>query len=276
MCVPAKVFDVEKRDSSTLLSHTRTARWNGLCHMRSLSFFSLSIVDRSLRRAMSTTRERYLQWRHRSLLPQLPVEMWAEILSYLTIADLRSMRLVSRLLNSCVNQHTNFWSRVIFDLDHCPLQSVPPSRMKNMRSSNLELFTKSNRYAHCELYFPAEALSSLKARRKRRQRRLNISQYDKGQWQNEAYLRCSAVHFQSLRLFDQVQLECLLKRRIRHLEFSHECLINEPSLNFLCRLERLRSLKITFVHNINALDAFALMLVNAMQAIMLLLLKLSR
>ena len=99
---------------------------------------------------MSTTRERYLEWKNRSLLPQLPIETWSHIFSYLSINDLLSIRLVSRLFCSCVNHHTYFWSSIIFDIDQCPNYSISSNLFNNIRSSNIDLFTKSNTYSHCK------------------------------------------------------------------------------------------------------------------------------
>ncbi|CAF3214960.1 unnamed protein product, partial [Rotaria sp. Silwood2] len=79
-----------------------------------------------------------------------------------------------------------------------------------------------------------------------------------------------------LRSFDQLQLEYLLKKSIRRLQLSYECLSTEPSLHFLLKLEQLRYLKISFIHNIIELDSFAIMLINTMCDIINLLFKLKR
>ncbi|CAF3738913.1 unnamed protein product [Rotaria magnacalcarata] len=221
---------------------------------------------------MTTTRERYLQWKNRLLLPQLPIEIWSHIFSYLEIYDLLSMRLVSRLFYSCVNRHTPFWLSVIFDIDQCPNYLIQPNLLNNVRSSNVNLFTKSNLYSHCNIYLKGQPLISSK--NKRRKRRLLLSQQNDDESKKQLHLRCSSVHFESLRSFDQLQLECLLTKRVRHLELSYECLPTEPSLNFLLKIERLRYLKLIFMHNINELDSFSTMIVNTMHDIIILLFKL--
>jgi hypothetical protein len=223
---------------------------------------------------MSTTRERYLEWKNRSLLPQLPTELWAHIFSYLEIYDLFSIRLVSRLFYSCVNQHTYFWSSVIFDIDECSTYSMSSAVFHHVRSSNIDLFTKSNMYSHCTVYLKEQPL--VNSINKRRKRRLLKSYHDNEQIGKQPYLRCLSVHFESFRSFDQFQLEYLLQERIRRLEFSYEFLSNEPSLSFLFKLKRLKYLKISFLHNINELDQFAVMLINKMSDIIILLLKLQR
>lgn len=224
---------------------------------------------------MSTTRERYLQWKNRSLLPQLPIEIWAHIFTYLSIKDLFSVRLVSRLLCSCVNQHTRFWSSVIFNIDQFPHYVFEAHLLKNVRSSNIDLFTKSNVYSHCDVYLKAQPLvNSINKRRKRRLLMSNNETDEKSK--KQVYLRCLSVHLESLRSFDQLQLEYLLKNRINRLSFSYECVSTEPSLAFLLRLEKLRHLKISFLHNINELDSFGHMLINTMSDIMILLFKLRR
>ncbi|CAF4352848.1 unnamed protein product, partial [Rotaria sp. Silwood2] len=96
---------------------------------------------------MSTTRERYLEWKNRSLLPQLPIEIWAHIFLYVEISDLLLIRLVSRLFYSCVNQHTYFWSSIIFDIDQCPIYLVQSKFLHNICSSNINLFTKTSIYS---------------------------------------------------------------------------------------------------------------------------------
>jgi hypothetical protein len=223
---------------------------------------------------MSTTRERYLEWKNRSLLPQLPVEIWSQIFSYLDIYDLFSVRLVSRLFYSCINQHTHFWSCVILDIDQCPSYLVASDIIRNIRSSNIDLFTKSNLYIHCTLYLKPQPPSN--SINKRRKRRLFIANEHDEQMKKQSYLRCSSVCFQSLRLFDQLQLECLLKKRIRRLEFSYECLSTESSLMLLVKLERLKHLKISFIHNIIDRDSFALMLINTMRDVIIVLFRLKR
>jgi hypothetical protein len=222
---------------------------------------------------MSTTRERYLQWKTRCLLPQLPLEIWAEIFSYLQINDLFSIRLVSRLFYSCVNQHTYFWSSVILNIDQCPNYLATADLLRNISSSNIDLLTKTNIYSHCDVYLKPQPLKN--SVNKRRKRRLLLS--DDGELQKEqSYLRCLSVHFESLRSFDQFQLEYLLKKRIRCLEFSYECTTNEPSLHFLFKLERLKYLKISFLHQIFELNPFAMMLALTMHGIINLLFKLKR
>jgi len=225
---------------------------------------------------MSTTRERYLEWKNRSLLPQLPTEIWSHIFSYLSINDLFSIRLVSRLFYSCVNQHTNFWLFVIFNIDQCPIYSIPSNIICNICTSNVELLTKSNIYSHCNVYLKSQPLKNSFS--KRRKRRLLISQYNDEEFKKkqQIYLRCLSVHFESLRSFDQLQLEYLLKKRIHRLELSYECLPNEPSLIFLLKLERLKYLKISFLHNILELDTYDMMLIDTMYDIIILLLKLKR
>jgi hypothetical protein len=228
---------------------------------------------------MSTTRERYLEWKNRCLLPQLPTEIWSHIFSYLEINDLFSIRLVSRLFYSCINQHTNFWSSIIFNIDQCPIYSVKSDLFRNISSSNIDLLTKTNIYSHCQIYLKAQPLEN--SYNKRRKRRLLLSQHNdeelkKKQQQQQGYLRCLSVHFESLRSFDQLQLEYLLKKRIRRLELSYECLSTEPSLNFLLKLERLKYIKISFLYNISELDTFTIMLINTMYSIINILLKLKR
>jgi len=223
---------------------------------------------------MSTTRERYLEWKNRCLLPQLPTEIWSHIFSYLQINDLFSIRLVSRLFYSCINQHTNFWSLIIFNIDQCPIYSVTSDLLCNISSSNIDLLTKTNIYSHCQIYLKAQPLEN--SYNKRRKRRLLLSQRNDEELRKQGYLRCLSVHFESLRSFDQLQLEYLLKKRIRRLELSYECLSNEPSLIFLLKLERLKSIKISFLYNISELDTFALTLINTMHSIINILLKLKR
>jgi hypothetical protein len=225
---------------------------------------------------MSTTRERYLEWKNRSLLPQLPLEIWAHIFSYLKINDLFSLRLVSRLFYSCINQHSHFWSSVIFNIDQCPIYLVKSDIIRNISSSNIDLLTKSNIYSHCKIYLKAQPLKN--SFNKRRKRRLLISHYNDEQLkkQQQPYLRCLSVHFESLQSFDQLQLEYLLKKRLHRLELSYQCSSNEPSLHFLFKLERLKYLKISFLHNILQLDTFTIMLINTMHEIIILLFKLKR
>jgi hypothetical protein len=220
---------------------------------------------------MSTTRERYLEWKTRSCLPQLPIELWAHIFSYLSIDDLFSIRLVSRLFNASVNQHTSFWSLVIFNIDQCPNYSIPSNLLRNISTSNIDLLTKSSVYSHCNVYLQAQPLKNSIS--KRRKRRLLMSNSEE---KKQAYVRCSFVHFESLRSFDQLQLQYLLEKRVRRLEFSYECLSYEPSLHFLVKLERLKYLKISFLHNIFELDSFTIMLINTIQEIVCLLLRIKR
>ncbi|CAF0880906.1 unnamed protein product [Adineta ricciae] len=222
---------------------------------------------------MSTARERYLEWKNRCLLPQLPTEIWVHIFSYLHVNDLLSVRRVSRLFCSCINQHTYFWSSVIFDIDQCANYSIPTNLLRHVRSANIELFTKSNIYSHCTVYLkPQPIINSTSKRRKRHL--LKAHDDDDEQLKKQSYLRCASVHFETLRSFDQLQLEYLLKNRIRRLQFSYECLSHEPSPIFLFKLERLKHLKISFVHNIIQLDSFAVMLINTIRDIVDLLLKL--
>src|ERR1700722_5584117 len=101
---------------------------------------------------MSTTRQRYLEWRDRLSLPQLPIELWSHIFSYLDVHDLFSVRLVSRSFHSYVTQYTHFWSSVIFDLDNFPICMSSPDLNRYVRSSNINLFTKTKTYAHFTLY----------------------------------------------------------------------------------------------------------------------------
>ncbi|CAF0956073.1 unnamed protein product [Adineta steineri] len=223
---------------------------------------------------MSTTRERYLEWKNRCLLPQLPVELWAHIFSYLQINDLFSIRLVSRLFYSCINQHTSFWSSVIFNIDECSNYLVTSDLIRHVRSSNIDLFTKSDIYSHCTVYLKAQP--SVNSTNKRRKRQLLKSHDDDDDQSSkkQLYLRCLSVHFESLRSFDQLQLEYLLRKRIRRLELSYECISNEPSLVFLLKLERLKHLKISFLHNITELNPFAIMLIRTIRDIIILLFKL--
>ncbi|CAF0971854.1 unnamed protein product [Adineta steineri] len=223
---------------------------------------------------MSTTRERYLEWKNRCLLPQLPVELWAHIFSYLQINDLFSIRLVSRLFYSCINQHTSFWSSVIFNIDECTNYLVTSDLIRYVRSSNIDLFTKSDIYSHCTVYLKAQpSVNSTNKRRKRQLLKSHDDDDDKSS-KKQLYLRCSSVHFESLRSFDQLQLEYLLRKRIRRLELSYECISNEPSLVFLLKLERLKHLKISFLHNITELNPFAIMLIRTIRDIIILLFKL--
>lgn len=223
---------------------------------------------------MSTTRERYLEWKNRSLLPQLPIEVWSDIFSYLELNDLFSIRLVSRLFASCINYHSKFWSSVIFNIDQCPIYSLPPNLFRNISSSNIDLLTKSNLYSHCNIYLKPQPLTN--SLNKRRKRRLLISNDDDEEKQRQLYLRCLSVHFESFRSYDQIQLEYLLEKSINNLEFSYECLSTEPSLNFLLKLEKLKYLKISFLLNIFQLDTFSMMLINTIYDIILVLLKLKR
>lgn len=219
---------------------------------------------------MSTTRERYLQWKNRLLLPQLPIEIWAHIFAYLGVNDLLSIRLVSRLFHSCVNQHTRFWRSVILDIDQCSNHLVQSNLLHNVRSSKINLFTKSNLYSHCTIYLKSQPLVS--SINKRRKRRLLLSQHNDAS-KKMPYLRCLSVNFESLRSYDQLQLEYLFKQRVRRLELSYECSSTEPSLNFLLKMEKLRHLKISFIHNVIEIDAFANTLINAMHEIVILLFK---
>ncbi|CAF1068432.1 unnamed protein product [Rotaria sordida] len=223
---------------------------------------------------MSTTRKRYLEWKNRSLLPQLPIEIWAHIFSYLEINNLLSIRLVSRLFYLCINQHTYFWSSIIFDIDQCPIYFVQSKLFHNIRSSNINLFTKTNLYSHCNIYLKNQPL--INSINKRRKQHLLISHHNDEELKKQNFLRCFSVHFESLRSYDQLQLEYLLKKSIRRLQFSYEFLSTEPSLNFLLKLEQLRYLKISFLHNIIELDSFAIMLINTMSDIIILLFKLKR
>ncbi|CAF4017648.1 unnamed protein product [Adineta steineri] len=223
---------------------------------------------------MSTTRERYLEWKNRCLLPQLPVELWAHIFSYLQINDLFSIRLVSRLFYSCINQHTSFWSSIIFNIDECSNYLVTSDLIRHVRSSNIDLFTKSDIYSHCTVYLKAQpSVNSTNKRRKRQLLKSHDDDDDKSS-KKQFYLRCSSVHFESPRSFDQLQLEYLLRKRIRRLELSYECISNEPSLVFLLKLERLKHLKISFLHNITELNPFAIMLIRTIRDIIILLFKL--
>lgn len=222
---------------------------------------------------MSTTRERYLQWKLRSQLPQIPIELWAKIFSYLTVKDFLSVRLVSRLFYACVNQFTSFWSSVIFNIDQCPHYAVPADQLRNVSSSNIDFLTKSKLYAHCQVFLQAQPLQNSVT--KRRKRRLFIDELE-DQNREQPFLRCSSVHFESLRTFETFQLEYLLKNRIRRLEFSYECLSTEPSLSFLFKLERLKYLKISFLHNIVELDSYTAMLIQTIQEIVCALFRLKR
>lgn len=217
---------------------------------------------------MSTTRQRYLEWKTRCLLPPLPIELWANIFSYLKFSDLLSLRLVSRTFYSCINHHTQFWSLVIFNIDQCPKLFVPIQLLRNITTSNLNLLTKTNHYSHCQIFLQSQPLKSSSTKRRKRQL------YENEEEKN--FLRCYAVHFESLRTYDQYQLEHLLKKSVRRLEFSYECLSNEPSILFLFKLEHLKYLKISFRHNIIDLDPFAIQLINVIQDIVGVLLKLKR
>ncbi|CAF4894990.1 unnamed protein product [Rotaria sp. Silwood1] len=222
---------------------------------------------------MSTTRKRYLEWKNRSLLPQLPIEIWAHIFSYLKISDLLSIRLVSRLFYSSINQYTNFWSLIIFDIDQCPLYLVQSKYFHNIRSSNINLFTKTNIYSHCNIYLKTQPL--INSTNKRRKQHLFISNNNNDeQLKKHIYLHCYSIYFESLRSFDQLQLEYLLKKFIKRLYLSYEFLSIEPSLNFLLKLEQLKYLKISFIHNIIELDSYSIMLINTMSDIINLLFKL--
>ncbi|CAF3820362.1 unnamed protein product [Rotaria sp. Silwood1] len=224
---------------------------------------------------MSTTRKRYLEWKNRSLLPQLPIEIWAHIFSYLKISDLLSIRLVSRLFYSSINQYTYFWSSIIFDIDQCPLYLVQSKYFHNIRSSNINLFTKTNIYSHCNIYLKTQPL--INSTNKRRKQHLFISNNNNDeQLKKHIYLHCYSIYFESLRSFDQLQLEYLLKKFIKRLYLSYEFLSIEPSLNFLLKLEQLKYLKISFIHNIIELDSYSIMLINTMSDIINLLFKLKR
>lgn len=222
---------------------------------------------------MSTTRERYLQWRLRSQLPQIPIELWAKIFSYLAVKDFLSIRLVSRLFYACVNQFTSFWSLVVFNIDQCPRHSIPANQLRKISSSNIDFLTKSKVYAHCQVFLQAQPLQNSVT--KRRKRRLFIDEFEE-QNRQRPFLRCSSVHFESLRTFETFQLEYLMKTRIRRLEFSYECLSTEPSLSFLFKLDRLRYLKISFLHNIIEVDAYTMMLIQTIQEIVCALFRLKR
>jgi len=217
---------------------------------------------------MSTTRERYLEWKTRCLLPSLPIELWAHIFSFLKLSDLFSLRLVSRTFYSCINHHTRFWSLVIFNIDQCPKLFVPSQFLRNISTANLDLLTKTNHYSHCQIFLQSQPLKS--SQTKRRKRRLFETE------QSTNFLRCYAVHFESLRTYDQYQLEYLLKKSIRRLEFSYECLGSEPSIMFLFKLEHLKHLKISFRHNITIVDPFSTMLIGVIRDIVGVLLKLKR
>lgn len=223
---------------------------------------------------MSTTRQRYLEWKTRCSLPHIPIEIWAHLFSYLKLPDLLSLRLVSRTFYACINQHTPFWSFVVFNIDQGSHAIVPVQFLRNISTANLDLLSKTNRYAHCQIYLKGQPLKN--SQTKRRKRRLLTLYEDDDEQQDQNYLRCLAVHFESLRSYDQFQLEHLLKKSVRRLEFSYECLSTEPSLQFLLKLDRLKYLKIAFLHNIFELDPFAIMLINTIQNILLLLLKLRR
>ena len=220
---------------------------------------------------MSTTRERYLQWKIRSQLPQIPVEIWAKIFSYLTVDDYLSIRLVSRLFYGCVNQYTSFWSLVVLNIDQCPHYSIPAVLLQNISSSNLDLLTKSNPYAHCQIYLKPQPLQNSQKKRRKR-----LSLLDEHLNKPKPYLRSSSVHFESLRSFEPLQLAYLLKTRVRRLEFSYECLSTEPSLHFLFKLERLKYLKLVFLHNIVELDSFTMMFIRTIQDIVCALFRLTR
>lgn len=217
---------------------------------------------------MSTTRERYLEWQTRCLLPSIPIEIWAHIFSYLKLSDLFSIRLVSRIFYSCINQHTRFWSLVIFNIDQCSKFFVPIEFLRNISTMNIDLLTKTNQYSHCQIYLRNQPLKN--SQTKRQKRRLYEIE------QSNQFLRCYTVHFESLRTYDQYQLEYLLKKSIRRLEFSYECLSSEPSIMFLFKLEHLKYLKISFQHNIIELDPYSLMFINVIQDIVGILLKLKR
>jgi hypothetical protein len=229
---------------------------------------------------MSTTRQRFLEWKNRSRLPQLPVEIWSQIFMYLYRDDLCSVRLVSRMFYTCVNQYTHFWSSVIFDVDHCPMPLVTSNYMRHVRLSNMNLLTRTNLYTHCTVYFHGQLLSmtaskALNHRRRRHDHRL-LSSNTNDVRPTDPYIRCSSIHFQSFRLFESTQLEYLLRKRVRHLTFSYECLPNEPSVNFLIKLDRLKSLKIHFVHHIHDVDIFTETIIRMMQTIVLIIFQLKR
>ena len=242
-------------------------RWcNALLCFRILSIYLV----------MSTTRERYIEWRTRSLLPQLPIEIWSHIASYLNVDELFSLRLVSRLFHACVNHYTHFWSSVILDLDRCSIPLVEKNRIQHIRLSKLDLVTRSNLYAHCSVDFIGLSLSATKVLHKRPRRRLFTSADQQEFLRNTPYLRCSSISFQTLRLFGPAQLEHLLQKRVRRLAFSYQCQTFEPSVLFLLKLRHLKYLRITFTHNINAVDAFARMLINTMRNVILVLFRLKR
>jgi hypothetical protein len=215
---------------------------------------------------MSTTRERYLQWKHRLSLPQFPIEIWTKIFSYLHVTDLCSIRLVSRLFYACVNQHTDFWSNTIFDLDLAVQPHISERSLCHIRLSKIDLLCQTNRYAHCSIYINAQPLTNdQRSFKSRRRRRFFDSSHSTDEPQSHRYLRCVSVHFASLKLFDQSQLHYLLIRRVRSLSFVHEFTMNEPSMHFLFKLARLKSLEITFRHNIETIDAYSQVLVDAME-----------
>ena len=222
---------------------------------------------------MSTTRERYLEWKNRYETAQLPIEIWAKIFSHLSFVDLVSVRLVSRLFNACVSQFTDFWSCAIVNLDMARADEICPTQLKNIRFSNIDLLTKTKLYSHCTAYFNGRPRSLMKTKRKRR---LLLSIKNESSSTDEISFRCSSIHFQSLRGWEPQQLESLLQRRIRRFACSYECLSNEPSLSFLLKLDRLKYVKIHFIHAIDRIDAFSIMLMNTMQHIVSLIVRLPR
>lgn len=219
---------------------------------------------------MSTTRERYLEWRIRDSTIPLPVEIWAEIFAFLSVDDLFSVRLVSRRFYSCVNEHTKFWSSVIVDLDNWPSFKIHRNRLKSVRLSNLDILTKSKVYNHCQVYLRPKKLRNNASKRKRSSSDQNENSKD------ESFLRCTSVYFRSFASWTNSKLESMLSKNIEQLAFFYEFSRNEPSLNFLLNLRRLKYLKISFVHAIHHIDAFSIMLINTMRQIVSLTVRLHR
>ena len=165
---------------------------------------------------------------------------------------------------------------MILDLDRCSVPLVPKNRIQHIRLSKIDLISKTKLYAHCSVDFVGTSVSTAKSLYKRRKGRLLTASAQRELWKSTPYMRCSSICFQSLRLFDQAQLEHLLQKRIRRLTFSYECQTFEPSVHFLLKLQHLKYLRITFLHNITMLDAFARMLINVMRNAILVLFRLKR
>ncbi|CAF1109519.1 unnamed protein product, partial [Didymodactylos carnosus] len=257
---------------------------------------------------MVPTRIRYLDWLDRCQLPSLPPEIWSLIFSYLSIKDLKTIRLVSKLFYSCCTCD-NFWFNIIFNVDKWEQSSLSSTNknyklwlkqytLKVIRTSNIKLvtshsFMKTLKHYNKQLksIYILPANSTITLVKSTKKRRLTIMMKPESPPINA--LKFKNVSIENIHHYEKEQLEWMLSKTVKHLKLTYTFSPSEPPMTFLYKLEKLKNLTVIFVHNFSTLvigqqhhhnfynfhqsfDAYALMNLNTMFDILQIIFKITR